>query len=55
MAPAIAGVLAEHLQYRIAPDDPELAPAVARRTRLAARIAAQDVRRGVAATPGIDV
>ena len=55
MAPAIAGVLAEHLQHRIAPDDPELAPAVARRTRLAARIAAQDVRRGVAATPGIDI
>ena len=55
MAPAIGGVLAEHLQHRIAPDDPELAPAVARRTRLAARIAAQDVRRGVAATPGVDV
>ena len=55
MAPEIAGVLADHLQYQIGPRDSTVADAVARRARYAARIAAQDVRLGRPATPGLDV
>ncbi|MCY3953897.1 MAG: nucleotidyltransferase domain-containing protein [bacterium] len=55
MAPEIAGVLADHLQRRLDPADPELAACSARRTRLAAQIAAQDVHRGLPTQHGIDI
>ncbi|MYJ13074.1 MAG: nucleotidyltransferase domain-containing protein [Acidimicrobiia bacterium] len=54
MAPDVAAVLAEHLQHNIAPGDPRLAAAAASRDRLAALIAAQDVRAGVPADHGLD-
>ena len=55
MAPDVAAVLAEHLQRNIDPGDPKLAAAAASRDRLAALIAAQDVRAGVPAVSGLDV
>lgn len=54
MAPEIAGVVADHLQHRLDPAEAKLAAAVARRARLAARIATQDVRFGVRVTGGVD-
>ena len=55
MAPEIAGVVADHLQYRLDPAEAELEAATARRTRLAARIATQDVRFGVPLPAGVDL
>lgn len=55
MVPEIAGVVAEHLQQRLDPAEAGLAAAVARRARLAASIATQDVRFGVPIRGGADL
>ena len=54
MAAEIAGVVATHLQQEMG-GGAILDAAVARRDRLATRIAGQDVHLGVPATPGIDI